>query len=699
MNFVASFVEIGLDEVRDKGNVQRLSKTVGANRGSYFTRSLATAYSWAPMDTNPEQIQVSPYGSWPSNITSELMVQDAIHLGQIKTDGDSVYWIEGRPTEQGRSVLVRRGPDARCEDITPLEFSVRTRAHEYGGGDFFVHGGVIFFSNDKDRCLYRSDPGSPPVALTSGTSRWYADGTMDATRNRIVCVVEEETSDPTEPRNFIGVTGAEREEELRTLVSGNDFYSNPTLSNDDSKLAYLTWNHPNMPWDGTELRVARLDDSGAIQSEQCIAGGREESVFQPQWSSDGSLYFVSDRTGWWNLYCWDGTAVEPVFEGEAELGRPQWVFGMSTYALLDDARVVASVNERGVWRLCLLDRNSNSETRIKVPDSEIHSVHALPDGFVYCGASPREAEAVVGYRLEDRRRYVIRRSVHLSLDSDELSFPRHITFAAQGEEGAHAFYYPPANPEIVAAADQRPPLIVKGHGGPTSAASTALDLRTQFWTSRGFAVLDVNYRGSTGFGRPYRNQLKGSWGVADVQDCIAGAKHLVEQGLADPERLIITGRSAGGYTTLAALTFEDVFRAGTSYYGISDLEALLRDTHKFESRYLDGLVGAYPEELETYRERSPIHFTHELGCPVAFFQGLQDKVVPPSQAEEMVEALRNKGIPVAYMTFPEEGHGFRGADAIRRSIDGELYFYCQVFGIERDDLEEPIVISNLERSF
>lgn len=649
------------------------------------------------MDTTPELMQVRPYGSWPSSITSELMVEDAIHIGQVKTDGDCVYWIEGRPSEQGRSVLVRRGPDARCEDITPPDFSVRTRAHEYGGGDFFVHHGIIFFSNDKDQRLYRMEQGSPPVALTSGTGRRYADGMLDVSRNQILCVVEEDRTDSTEPENFIGVVGSEHEEEPRTLISGNDFYSNPTLSKDGSRLAYLTWNHPYMPWDGTELRVAGLDPSGAIQSDQCIAGGKEESVFQPRWSSDGSLYFISDRTGWWNLYLWDGDTVEPVFEGEAELGRAQWVFGMSTYDLLDDSRVVASLNDRGVWRLCLLERGSISETRIQVPDTEIHAVHAIPDGFVYCGASPREAEAVIGYRLEEQRRYVIRKSVRLSLDSDEVSFPRHITFPTQGEDGAHAFYYPPTHPQVIAVADQRPPLIVKGHGGPTSAASTALDLRTQFWTSRGFAVLDVNYRGSTGFGRPYRNQLRGNWGIADVQDCIAGARHLVEQGVADPERLIITGRSAGGYTTLAALTFHDVFRAGTSYYGISDLEALARDTHKFESRYLDRLVGAYPEELETYRERSPIHYAEKLACPVAFFQGLQDKVVPPSQAEAMVEALREKGIPVAYITFPEEGHGFRDANAIRRSIDGELYFYCQVFGIEREDLDEPITISNLKK--
>ena len=649
------------------------------------------------MDTHPEQIQARPYGTWSSSITSKMLVEDAIHFGQLRTEGGCVYWVESRPAEAGRCVLVRRGLDARCADVTPPEYNVRTRAHEYGGGDFFVHDDVVFFSNDVDQQLYRVELGLAPIQVTTGGGRRYADGTFDARQDRIVCVVEEEAETGAEPRNYIGSIPAMTEGSQEPLVAGNDFYSNPVLNIGGSRLAYMTWNHPNMPWNGTELRVASLDEKGSVQSEELIAGGVAESVFQPRWAEDGSLFFVSDRTGWWNLYRWDGSTVSSVFSAEAEMGLPQWVFGMSTYALLGESSLVTAVNERGVWHLCRVDLKTGEQTRIKAPDSEIHSLHALPDGFVYCGASPREAPAVVGYRLEDQRRHVIRRSVRIDLDSDELSFPRHVTFATQGDETAHAFYYAPTHPDAVAPPDQRPPLIVKSHGGPTGAATTALDLRVQFWTSRGFAVLDVNYRGSTGFGRPYRDQLDGRWGIADVEDCVAGARHLVEQELADPNRLIITGRSAGGYTTIAALTFENVFHAGTSYYGISDLEALVQDTHKFESRYLDRLVGPYPECLEMYRERSPIHFPDRLECPVAFFQGLKDKVVPPNQAERMVDALRKKGIPVAYVTFPGEGHGFRSAKAIRAAIDGELTFYCQILGIEREDLEEEIEIENLKK--
>lgn len=583
------------------------------------------------------------------------------------------------------------------EELTGVGYSVRTRAQEYGGGDFVVVGGEVIFSRDEDQRLYRVELGGEPAAVTPAGLWRYADGVWDAGRGRVICVVEDHGEVGEAPATWLAAIQLEEEGEARPapLVRGNDFYASPSLSPEGGRLAWLTWNHPDMPWNGTELWVADLDEEGLPKSARRVAGGREESVFQPMWSAGGELYFVSDRTGWWNLYRERDGEIEGVLTGSFETGQPQWVFGMSTYAFVGPDTVVVAVNELGVWRLVRVDVRDGSVERLRLPYTDYSQVVGLGDAVVVCAGSPREASALVWYRPADGRTRVVRRSGAVALDADCVSHPQHIAFPTGGGAIAHGLYYPPTHPDWVGLADEKPPLIVKSHGGPTACASTALDLRIQFWTSRGFAVLQVNYRGSTGFGRLYRHALDGAWGLHDVEDCAAGARFLAEQGRVDKKRLIITGGSAGGYTTLAALAFKDTFRAGASYYGVGDLETLARDTHKFEARYLDRLVGPYPAARDTYRERSPLYAADRIRCPVIFFQGMQDKVVPPNQSEGMVQALAAGGVPVAYVTFHDEGHGFRQADSIRQAIGSELSFYAQVFDLDLPDDPEPVAIRNL----
>ena len=636
-----------------------------------------------------------PYGTWPSPITSDEIIRDSVRLGMMQTCDEDVYWVEGRPQENGRGVLVRCTSSGERNDVIPKEFSVRSRVHEYGGGDFVVCSGVAFFSNDSDQCLYKVSDSQRPERITQEGPWRYADGCFDAVRKRILCVVEWHKEEASEPEHFIASVDPGSCGRPKRLLSGNDFYSNPRISPDGSILSWLSWNHPNLPWDGTELWIGEIDDAGEVYNVRCIAGGPSESIFQPQWSEDGQLYFISDRTGWWNLYAWNGARVEEVLGGVREMGLPQWVFGLSTFACLSRKRIAVAVNELGVWHLVFVDRQTGAEERIRLTYSDITSVRALSDGVAFIGGTPQQAPAVIRYSFDTGRCRILRRSTELKIGSDFISFPQHVVFPTGQGEHAHGFYYAPTHPDWVEEKGENPPLIVKSHGGPTSAASTSLDLRIQFWTSRGFAVLDVNYRGSTGFGRAYREKLNGAWGIADVEDCISGARFLATQGRADEERFIITGGSAGGYTTLAALSFHDLFKAGASYYGVSDLEGLVRDTHKFEARYLDRLVGPYPENKLLYRERSPIHHSDQLFCPVIFFQGREDKVVPPNQAQGMVDALKRKGIPVAYVLFDGEGHGFRRGDSIRRALDAELYFYGRVFGFVPADVLDPVVIHNL----
>ena len=641
--------------------------------------------------------RIASYGSWKSPITSDLIVSGSIGLSQPLMDGSDVYWIEMRPTEGGRSVIVKRDASGVVSDLNPQPFNARTRVHEYGGGDYTVREDAVYFSNFSDQRLYAVSAGAPPQPITPATEMRYADAVIDKARGCLLCVREDHTVVGREAVNTlvsVNLTGDETTGDV--LAAGNDFYSSPRLSPDGSKLAWLTWNHPNMPWDGTELWVGSFDENGLLASSERVAGGKEESIFQPEWSPEGVLYFVSDRGGWWNLYRIDqyGT-VESLCEMKAEFGMPQWGFGMSTYAFESAERIVCAYIENGLSRLALIDTRTKQFEPVDCLYTDIRFVRAAPGQAVMRAGSPTEAAAIVKFDVAKRTFEVLRRSSSLEIDPEYLSIPRAVEFPTEDGLTAHAFFYPPKNRDYRAPEGERPPLLVESHGGPTAAAATAMTLGIQYWTSRGIAVLDVNYGGSTGFGRAYRERLKDKWGIVDVDDCANGARYLVAQGEADGARLMITGGSAGGYTTLCALTFRDTFSAGASHYGVSDAEALAKETHKFESRYLDGFMGPYPEKREVYIARSPIHFTDRLSCPVIFFQGLEDKVVPPNQAETMVEALRAKGIPVAYLPFEGEQHGFRQAKNIKRALDGELYFYSRVFGFELAEPVEPVQIDNL----
>jgi dipeptidyl aminopeptidase/acylaminoacyl peptidase len=640
----------------------------------------------------------APYGSWPSPITSDLIVAGTIGLGQIALDGDDIYWNELRPAEGGRYVIVRRTTDGKAAEVNPAPFSARTRVHEYGGGAYTVGNGVVYFSNFADQRLYRQDPASAPHPITPETQLRYADAVIDEHRNRIVCVREDHTVAGREAVNTIVSVMLDGGNGGQVLVGGHDFYSSPRLSPDGSHLAWLAWNHPNMPWDGTELWVGEVQADGTLTNTKCIAGGARESIFQPEWSPDGVLHFVSDRTGWWNLYRWREGRAAPLCEMEAEFGLPQWLFRMSTYAFESATRLICAYLERGTSHLASLDTTTLRLERIEVPYTQISGLRAAPGRVVFAAGSPTEASSIVQLDLATRQIEVLRRSSEIKVDPDYLSIPQAIEFPTEHGLMAHAFFYPPRNRDYTAPPDERPPLLVMSHGGPTAATAPTFNLGIQYWTSRGIAVLDVNYGGSTGYGRAYRERLNGQWGIVDVDDCVNGARYLVERGEVDAGRLAITGGSAGGYTTLCALTFRNVFRAGASHFGVSDLAALEEDTHKFESRYSHSLVGPYPERRDLYDARSPINFTERLSSPVIFFQGLEDKIVPPNQAEKMVEALRKKGLPVAYVAFEGEQHGFRRAENIKRALDGELYFYSRIFGFELADEVEPVPIENLEKS-
>jgi dipeptidyl aminopeptidase/acylaminoacyl peptidase len=640
-----------------------------------------------------------PYGSWPSPLSASRVTAGGLRLDQIHLDGDDVYWIEGRASEGGRNVIVKRSPSGDIVDVTPPGFNVRSRVHEYGGGAYTVHHGTIFFSNFADQRVYQQGPDSEPQPISgaadaSGRPASYADFRMDARRARLIGVREHEG------RNTIvaipilaqATTGESARTPGATLVEGADFYSDPIVSPDGKFLAWLQWNHPNMPWDGTELWVAMFSPDGSVGSRERVAGGRDESIFQPEWSPDSALYFASDKTGWWNLYRWNpstslraGGGSDAIWPMEAEFGKPQWTFSMVTYAFVDADRIAATYSEGGKWKLALIDPTARRFTALDLGVEPIESITAADtraadgaDSHIYfIGGGATSAPGIYRYSTGGVLR-LLRSSVTDPIAPEWISVAEAVTYRV-GDRDVHAFYYPPANPDVTAPPDERPPLIVVTHGGPTGATLDVLDPKVQFWTSRGFAVLDVNYSGSTGYGRPYRDRLKGQWGIVDVEDAVGGAKAMVAAGKADANRLIIRGGSAGGYTTLAALTFHDTFKCGASYYGISDLEVLQHDTHKFEARYNDSLIGPYPEAQAVYRERSPIHFTDRLSCPIILFQGLEDKVVPPNQSQMMADAVARKGLKVKYVTFEGEQHGFRKAENIIRSLEEELAFYRDVF--------------------
>jgi dipeptidyl aminopeptidase/acylaminoacyl peptidase len=649
--------------------------------------------------------RVLQYGSWPSALSAQRLLAGALRLGRPQLDRGWLYWLEGRPVEGGRQAVVRARPGVPPADVTPRDHNVRTLVHEYGGGDYRVHAGRIAYavmnSGTNGSSLFLCDVDDvvgSRRALADAPAR-YADFDFSPD-GRLLVAVEERPRGGREPENRIVVfslePGAPRE--AIAVAEGHDFVSFPRFSPDGSQLVYTAWAHPNMPWDGTRLFVQPFGGGGPAGAAHCVAGGTRESIFQPGFSPDGLLTFVSDRSGWWNLERIerDGRR-RALCPREAEFGRPQWVFGMSTWAYASPGEILCSVSSGGFERLSLLDVERGTLRDLGLPYTNAIGleVELQVDGAgpaeraerpvaCFVGGTPDQASAICRLDLASGTTEVVRAASEAVLAADAISRPEAMAFDTEGGVRAYAFFYPPVSPDAKGPHGERPPLIVKSHGGPTSAALPVLNLAVQYWTSRGFAVVDVNYGGSSGYGRPYRERLRGGWGVVDVQDCVNAARHLVKADRVDPERLAISGGSAGGYTTLCALTFTDMFRAGASHYGIGDLEALVRDTHKFESRYLEGLVGPYPERADLYRARSPIHHSERLACPVIFFQGLEDKVVPPNQAVAMVEALARRGVRHAYVAFPGEQHGFRRAENIRMALEGELYFYAQVFGFETD---------------
>jgi len=648
-----------------------------------------------------------PYGSWLSPISAELVTESAPGLEQPQYDGETLYWLQLRPWESGRTVIMRRLADGRVEDVLPAPLSARSRIHEYGGAPYFVADNYLYYCLDSDQRVYRIDMDATqasPEALTPDNHWRYADFSLDAAAGRLLACCERPLSGQQHPENVIVAIALDGSQHVSTLRTGADFYSNARISPCGGQLSWLSWNHPNMPWDETELWLAQLDASGLPGRPELVAGGQslghQESVFQPSWQHNGDLYFVSDRSNWWQLYrrrSVDGT-VEAVCRsgafGECEFGRPQWQFGMSTYGFLDDNTLLCCFTRNGSWSLAAVAIDSGECQTIESSYSVFSGLSCDRGRCCVIAAAAAIAAEVLVIEGAEHDCTVVYRSGDLPVSADYLSQPKAISFRS-GQARAHGFLYLPCNADCRGPAADRPPLIVMCHGGPTAACDSALNLKIQYWTSRGFAVVDVNYRGSTGYGRHYRDALKGQWGIVDVLDTVSAANYLVEQDCVSAQHLAIRGGSAGGFTVLSALTFHQCFKAGASLYGIGDLEMLAAATHKFEAHYTDSLVGPYPQERPLYQERSPINHVQRLTCPVIFLQGLEDKVVPPQQAESMVEALRSKGIAVAYLPFAGEGHGFRQAENIRAALEAELYFYSAVFGFALADPIAAIEIDNM----
>jgi dipeptidyl aminopeptidase/acylaminoacyl peptidase len=640
--------------------------------------------------------KAAPYGSWASAVTVDLLLKGAVHMRNqmVRWDGDDLYWSELRPDEAGRIVVCRRGADGGISDVTPPGFNTRTRVHEYGGGHFAVSGGTVWFTNYTDQRLYRQDGNGAPRAITPPADVRHADMVVDDRRGRLYAVREDHTTGASEAVNSIVSLDWKGERDVITVAAGNDFYSSPKLSPDGSRVAWTTWNHPNMPWDGSELWIGEFDRDGNVTSSRKIAGGENESVLQPEWSPTGELYFVSDRSDWWNLYRVKGEGDEPVCRRAAEFGAPQWVFGMRFYAFAGPDEIVCLYSEPGGTKLGRIDLDAGAIGQVELLYTSLHNIQMSGRKAAFFAGSATLAERVLTIDLDTGAQEVVKVSNKAHIDAGNLSLPKPIEFPTEGGQVAHAVYYPPKNRDFEAPPGERPPLMVRCHGGPTGSGGPTYTFEYHYWTSRGFAVVDVDYGGSSGYGRAYRTRLKGNWGVVDVDDCINAARYLIEQGLADGDRVSITGGSAGGFTVLLSLTKRDFYNAGASHFGIGDLELFIKETHKFEAHYVDTLIGPYPERADLYRDRSAIHFADNLKAPVILFQGLQDRVVPPSQAEEFVAACRKKQLPYAYVAFEGEQHGFRQEENIRRSIEGEMYFLSRIFDFTTADPIEPVKIEN-----
>jgi dipeptidyl aminopeptidase/acylaminoacyl peptidase len=638
-------------------------------------------------------VRIAPYGSWVSPISVDHLIGSSVGLSSVQIDGDKVYWLESRADERGRiSLWLRLLSGGEPVEVTPSTACVRDRVHEYGGGEYHVSDGTVVYSEFSDGRLYavRDDttprPITPEGALRFGDIRVHPDWDL-------VLAVREDHSGVAEPINTIVALDLDgpNSDGGTVLCSGADFYSTPELSA-NGRLAWTQWNHPNMPWDSTTIMIGSLS-SRVVTDSQAIAGGTSESALQPRWLGE-KLIFASDRTNWWNLYLWSDGQVEPLHETEAEFCAPQWTLGQRPYAIIDDDHLLCTMNRSGEQSIAVLQISSGTLRSTASPGVATTSL----DVGGRCAAAvlsfPDQPAALALLDLDRDAWDIVRSSFKISIPIDAISLARRVSWTSEGRE-IHGYFYPPVNTNWQAPAGTLPPMITLIHGGPTGFASPEFKIGYQFWTSRGFAILDVNYSGSAGFGREYRDRLKGRWGVVDVHDCISGTLAMGTERLADPARLAIRGGSAGGFTALAALTMSNVFNAAISQYGIADLEALAKDTHKFESRYIDSLIGPYPEDRHLYLERSPINHLDQLSAPILLLQGTEDMVVPPEQAEMLAAAARRRGLPVALIMFEGEGHGFRKAETIKAAIEAQIYFLGRMFGFEPADQVPPISIDNL----
>ena len=645
------------------------------------------------------------YGTWLSPIKSSLIVENLITPLEIRIDEKGYsYWLEFRPFENGRYVL---RSNKQQNDLIGKTFNCRTRVHEAGGGSYIVNNDIIYFTNFADQRVYQINPeeNTEPIPLTNesnNSSLRYADFTFDSLRQQLICV-HENHQDENNIQNTIVSIPLNDSSSIITLDSGYDFYSSPRISPDRKYLVWICWNHPNMPWDQTELLIGEFNNQKNISliNKRKLIGEINQSILQPEWSHDGKfIYFISDQNNWWNIYrtSIDGQLVEHIYNIEAEFGGPTWQFGQSYYSFDSNGNIVAVYWKDGIAKLVRIDLKTRSLFSLTATEeyTDIRQVHVYNHNIYFIGSSSIKPTEIVEYNFQTNKKQILIRSTNLTIDQRYLSIPEILSFNT-GNDIAYGFYYPPKNDDyqIPLKSNELPPLLVCSHGGPTLATTNSFNLHTQYWTSRGFALLDVNYRGSTGYGRKFRDSLKGNWGIYDVQDCIAGAEYLVQQNKVDRNRLAIHGGSAGGYTTLCALTMYNYFSAGASYYGISNLELLLHETHKFEAHYLDRLIGEYPAKKNIYIERSPINYIKNLSKPIIFFHGAEDKIVLPNQTEIMVNELRKKCIPVAYALFEGEQHGFRKAENIRKSLDGEFYFFSKIFHFQMADDFESIPIENL----
>lgn len=609
----------------------------------------------------------APYGTWNSPITAEMTASaEKINRGSdLIVEGNDVYWTESLPSEKGRTVIVKQNASGQTTIITPPGFDVRTKVHEYGGRSFTVLNGVIYFINRTDQKLYIQAENETPRLVTKEDIR-LAEPT--ALSDGVIAVAEKNENNHVD--NFLAYIDT-KTGKITPLHQGHDFYAYPTLNQNKTKLAWITWDHPNMPWDKTQLWTADFHNN-QLTNVTLLNDNHNESLIQPRWSPSGQLYFITDRSGWWNLHNLKG----PVYPQKADFGKPLWMLGTYSWDFTGNQdEIVATYTQNGKSELVLIQPATKEAVQINLPYTDF-SQPTVSNGNIYLFlASPTTPRRLAKININNNSLLLLDQPEKLNLDTGYISLPVAITYPTTDGHQAHAYYYKPQNPQYTGPKGKLPPLIVMSHGGPTAAADTVLSLRIQYWTSRGFAVLDVNYRGSTGFGRAYRDLLKGKWGIYDVEDCIAGARYLIDKNLVDPKKIFIRGGSAGGFTTLVALTKTDLFAAGASYYGVSDLELLLKDTHKFEAEYLDSLIGSYSTQKELYTERSPINHTSEIHTPVIFFQGGMDKVVPVNQAEVMYNALKKRGIRTEMIIYPEEEHGFRQTPNVKDSLERERQFY------------------------